>query len=249
LLFRKFMFYKYLLEIKYRAFFSFIAWISLILNCYFFKETLLYTFIKFNSFYNNYEPTYFLITNVTEVFTTYLQLSYFIANQITFLFICYQIFLFISTGLYKFEYAYFKTTSIIIVIFWVLFVWVLNYTIFPVSWNFFLQFQNFMFAQNLTFYFEAKLNEYWVFYITIYYLCCFAYQLMVLFWIFLSLFKTNFLIIKRLRKILYFAFFVIATIVTPPEVTHQLITSICIIIIYELILISILLKIEFTHFR
>jgi len=240
------MFYKYLLEIKYRAFFSFIAWISLILNCYLFKETLLYAFIKFNSFYNNYEPTYFLVTSVTEVFTTYLQLSYFIANQVTFWFICYQIFIFISTGLHKFEHAFLKTTSIVIVICWVLFLWALNCVIFPVSWSFFLQFQNFMFAQNLTFYFEAKLNEYWIFYITIYHLGCFAYQQIVFFWILLSVFKTNFLLIKRLRKILYFIFFVIATVVTPPDVTHQLITSVCIIIIYELILISVLLKIEYT---
>ena len=53
-----------------------------------------------------------MITDVTEVFVTYLQLSYFIANQITFIFICYHIFVFISTGLYQFEYVYFKNIII-----------------------------------------------------------------------------------------------------------------------------------------
>lgn len=243
------MIYKYLLEIKYRAFFCLITWSFLTLNCYFFKETLLYAFIKFSSTHGPSDMVYFLITNVTEVFVTYLQLSYFIANQITFIFICYQIFAFISGGLYRFEYIYLKRTSLVILIYWVIFIFLLNYTIFPVSWNFFLQFQNFIAVQNLTFYFEAKLDEYWTFYKTVYSLCSFVYQLLVFFWIFLNLFKANFLVIKKLRKIFYFAFFVTATCITPPDVTHQLITSICIIMVYELILIRILLKIEFINFK
>ena len=243
------MTYKYLLEIKYRTFFSCIAWSFLTLNCYFFKETLLYVFMKFNSIHVYNDIVYFLITDVTEVFMTYLQLSYFIANQITVFFIWYQIFAFISAGLYEFEYIYLKSISRTVLICWVVFIIILNHSIFPASWGFFLQFQNFLSTQNLTFYFEAKLNEYWTFYIAIYYLCYFAYQLIVFFWISLNFFKTNFLIIKKLRKILYFAFFVSATFLTPPDVAYQLITSICIVLVYELTLIHILLKIEFFNFR
>lgn len=241
------MIYKYLLEIRYRAFFSFIAWSFLILNCYFFKETLLYTFIKFSWIHNYNNTFYFLITDVTEVFVTYLQLSYFIANQITFIFICYQIFVFISTGLYQFEYVYFKNISIIILICWIVFVLILNKFIFPASWSFFLQSQIFVPVKTLTFYFEAKLSEYWIFYTTIYNISHFTYQLIVFFLIFLNLFKTNFLIVKKLRKVWYFAFFLVATCITPPDVLYQLLISICIIIIYELILIYLLLKVEFIN--
>lgn len=243
------MIYQYLLEIKYRAFFSFIAWSFLTINCYFFKETLLYIFIEFSSVHNDNDTFYFLITDVTEVFMTYLQLSYFIANQITFIFMCYQVFVFISTGLYQFEYIYFKNITLTILICWCMFILILNNIIFPASWSFFLQFQNFVLVQTLTFYFEAKLNEYWIFYKTVYHVCYFAYQLIVFFFIFLNLLKTNFLTIKKLRKVLYFAFLMIATCMTPPDVTHQVIISICIIIIYELILIYLLLKIEFINFK
>jgi len=55
--------------------------------------------------------------------------------------------------------------------------------------------------------------------------------------------------IKKLRKNLYFVFFVLATFVTPPDVAHQIITSIYIIILYELLLIYTLLKVEFINFR
>ena len=47
---------------------------------------------------------------------TYLQLVYFITNQITFIFIYYQIFTFVSSGLYKFEYNYLKRMSLIILV-------------------------------------------------------------------------------------------------------------------------------------
>jgi sec-independent protein translocase protein TatC len=241
------MIYKYLLEIRYRAFFSFIAWSFLTFNCYFFKETLLYTFIKFSWMHHYNNTSYFLITDVTEVFVTYLQLSYFIANQITFIFICYQIFVFASTGLYQFEYIYLKNISIIILICWVVFVLILNNFIFPASWSFFLQSQFFEPVKTLTFYFEAKLSEYWNFYTTIYNISYFIYQLIVFFWIFLNLFKANFLIVKKLRKVWYFAFFLVATCITPPEVIYQLIVSICTIIIYELVLMYLLLKVEFIN--
>ena len=55
--------------------------------------------------------------------------------------------------------------------------------------------------------------------------------------------------IRRLRKILYFSFFIIATFITPPDVIYQLITGICMVILYELILIYILLKKEFRNIR
>lgn len=208
---------------------------------------MLYTFIKF-SWIPNYSSTfYFLVTDVTEVFVTYLYLSYFIANQITFIFICYQIFVFISTGLYQFEYVYFKNTSLIILIYWVVFVLILNNFIFPASWNFFLQSPNFFPVRTLTFYFEAKLSEYWTFYTTIYNISYFTYHLIVFFLIFLNLFKTNFLVVKKLRKVWYFAFFILATCITPPDVVYQLIISICIITIYELILIYLLLKVELIN--
>ena len=59
----------------------------------------------------------FLTTDVTEVFLVYINLSYFVANQITILFLGYQLFGFLSTGLYRFEYAYFKTILVAITLY------------------------------------------------------------------------------------------------------------------------------------
>ena len=63
----------------------------------------------------------------------------------------------------------------------------------------------------------------------------------------LDLFKTNLLIVRKLRKTFYFLFFVFSTFLTPPEVIYQLSISVCIIVLYELITIHLILKAELTN--
>lgn len=237
------MIYKYLLEVKYRTFFFFVAWSFLLVNCYSFKETLLYLFTKLSLSHYHYVSFCFLTTDVTEVFIIYAELSKFVTNQISFIFFCYHALAFISSGLYKFEYIYLKSIFLINLVCWAGSVLALNNFFFPACWNFFFKFQH------LTFYFEAKLSEYWIFYNTTYHLCSITYQTVALFIIFLDLFKTNLLIVKKSKKVLYFIFFLIATSVTPPEVVYQLIISVFIIIIYELIVIRNVTRIELINLK
>ena len=81
-----------------------------------------------------------------------------------------------------------------------------------------------------------------------YYLCNLIFQTVLLFFIFLDLYKTNLLMVKKLRKVFYFLFFIFSTFLTPPEVIYQLIISVFIIIIYELIIIYTVLKTELVNF-
>jgi sec-independent protein translocase protein TatC len=74
------------------------------------------------------------------------------------------------------------------------------------------------------------------------------FQITILFFVFIDLFKTNLLIIKKLRKVAYFFFFLFSTISTPPEILYQLIVSICMIMIYEIRIIYTVLKIELVNF-
>lgn len=120
----------------------------------------------------------------------------------------------------------------------------LNNFIFSISWHFFLSFQKYLLFQNLTFHFEVKLSEYLIFYKSIYYLCNLIFQVVVLFFIFLDLFRVNILVIKKLRKIIYFFFFVLSTFATPPEVVYQLVMSICITFMYELVIFYMIFRTE-----
>jgi len=192
---------------------------------------------------------YFLTTDVAEVFVTYIQLSSYIADQITIIFLWCHSFFFLSAGLYKFEYAYLRSITLTTVVCWTACIFMLNNFIFPISWDFFLRFQEYLLFQNLTFHFEVKLNEYLIFYKSIYHLCNLIFQAVVLFFIFLDLFRTNVSIIKKLRKIFYFFFFILSTFVTPPEVLYQLSMSICIILIYELLILYMIFKTKLGTFK
>jgi len=82
-----------------------------------------------------------------------------------------------------------------------------------------------------------------------FYLCNLVYQTLILFFIFLDIFKTNLLTIKKFRKFFYFIFLTLSTVATPPEVIYQLLTSICIIIIYELLTIHMIFRVELADFK
>jgi len=242
------MIYRYLLEIKYRTFFSFVAWSFIMINCYYFKETLLYIFMRFSSKSNDNDLIFFLTTDIAEVFIAYISLSFYISNQITIIFSYCQIFCFLSTGLYLFEYLYFKTILIVLIICWITSIFMLNKYIFPASWDFFLKFQDYLAFQNITFYFEVKLSEYLIFYESMYYLCNITCQIVLLFFILLDLFKTSLLVIKKLRKLFYFIFFLFSTLLTPPDIISQIIAGICTILIYELVTVHLIIKNEFSNF-
>jgi len=102
------MIYKYLLEIRYRIFFSLIAWSFMMINCYYFKETLLYIFVGFSSTSNDNNLTYFLTTDVAEIFMSYIWLSYYVTNQITAIFVCCQLFLFFIYRIVRVRVCLFK---------------------------------------------------------------------------------------------------------------------------------------------
>jgi len=237
---------QYLKEIQYRLFFSFAAWCFMLIICYYFKETLLYLFIRPSSNFDKFF-FYFVTTNVTEIFTTYIRISYFISNQLIILFLLYQSFIFISEGLYKFEYNYIKTIMTAVTSCWFFSFIILNYIIFPTSWKFFLTFQKESLIVNNIFHFETKLSEYVGFYESVYYLSHFICQIFTLILLMFCFIKTNIKFIKKIRKPFYFFCFLFDTVATPPEIIFQLITGISIIFIYELIVVMLVFKTKLVY--
>ena len=107
-----------------------------------------------------------------------------------------------------------------------------NYKLIPLTWEFFLNFKSYYFYNAI--HFEAKLNEYLNFYIYIYFFCV-VYSQIFAFLLFLQnvFFGTK---IQRFRKIYYYIFIIVSAIITPPELVTQILLSLNLIFIYELIL-------------
>lgn len=239
-------FYKYYQEIKNRLVVTIVAWGCCLGICYFYKETVLFTLINLNYCFAkvNTKP-YFIFTEVTEIFNVYLELILFIANQIGIFVLSYQIFMFLSLGLYKFEFLKLKFALRIFLISWIFSMILLYNLIIPFSWNFFLSFQeNSSTLQPFSLFFETKLIEYFHYFITIYYICLLSCQFFGLLAVILTSFNKDLKQTKVFRKLFYLIFVIFSTVISPPDVVSQICISLGLIITYELLLLIKLIKIN-----
>lgn len=235
---------QYLLEIKNRLFILLVTYLSTIVITYYYKEVLLFLIVQPN-YVNNKKSTlfYFIFTDVTEIFSIYIKLLIFVSFQILIVFILYHIFVFLSPAFLQTEYKYFKMLIKIIILVWCISMFLANYIIIPLTWSFFISFQDLITNKVFNMHFEAKLSEYLYFYISLYYLCSLYFQVFVLLFFILSYVNTNVNNIKKFRKLYYFGFVVFSTLISPPDIVSQMLISIFLIVIYEILLFVFLFKI------
>lgn len=232
------LYYKYYLEIKNRFILIFISWLSLLTICYIYKEPLLFTMISFSSHSNllNAKP-YFIFTNVTEIFYVYLELVLFVANQISLFIICYHILMFLTLGLYDTELNKLKFALKSFILTWIGTIVLLCKFVIPFSWSFFLSFQqNSQTAQPIAFLFEAKIEEYFSYLKSLYYICLINSQFLAIVTFCLASLSEKLKKIKTLRKLFYLIFIIFSTITTPPDIISQIILSCFLIVTYEAVI-------------
>lgn len=241
------MFSKYYLEIKNRFLLLILTWLSTVLLGYFYKEVLLFICIK-PCICDNSFIIYFIFTDIKEVFSVYFKLIFFLGNQVLMLYFLFHFLSFLSLGLYKYEYRSLKLIFYTSIFFWFFSLFIFYKVVFPTSLNFFLSFQMLTSFKFLNFHFEAKLNEYFNLYIMFYYTCIFYCQIFVFLFIFFDYIYLNLKLIKRFRKVFYFSFIFFSTLVTPPDIVSQIIFSVFLIFIYEVLIFINLLCLIFKKF-
>jgi len=227
-----FPYYQYYTEIKNRILLMLLTWASLLIVCYHFKEPLLFTFIDSNKYYHT--VPYFIFTNVDEIFYVYLRLIFFITNQITFIIGLYHGLTFLASGLYQSEYNQLKSIIKIFIVTWLCSVVLLKKIVVPFSWSFFLSFQETNnYLQPASFFFEARILDYFNYFTNFYYICVANCQLLALTILFLNNVSEKVGTVKTFRKLFYLIFIVFSTITTPPDILSQIIMSSSLIMIYE----------------
>jgi sec-independent protein translocase protein TatC len=236
---------KYLSEAKNRLFLLIFTWLSCFLVGYFYKETLLFVFVQPQMYKDTGtcpSAFYFIFTDVTEIFSVYIKLINFISVQLTLLYILHHLFIFFSPAMYYKEYFYLNLVLKIILLIWCFSIVMLTQILIPLTWKFFLSFQYLTSTKSVNLHFEAKLNEYLIFYISLYYLCVFYCQIFTVFFLFLNYINANIRIIKKFRRLYYFFFLIFATLVSPPDIFSQFLISIIVILLYEVLIFTFLLR-------
>lgn len=102
----------FFLEIKNRFILGLISGFSILCTIYSYKEILLFIIVEPNihiNFEKSLEIFYFIFTDVTEVFLTYLELVIFFSFQMFYMYLIYHFFFYFSSAFFYSEYLYFKS--------------------------------------------------------------------------------------------------------------------------------------------
>lgn len=236
---------KYITEIRNRFFLVLIAYFFSIFTTYFYKEIILFLIIQSKNQYSIASISYFIFTDVTEIFSLYMKLIFFISSQVIFFYILYNIFVFLIPALFKTEYTNLKFILKLFCFAWIFSALIAIKILIPLTWNFFISFQNgIILKTSLDLYFEARIIEYLNFFMYFYLISTLYFQLSIFLFGILNYFSVSLQNIKKFRKVYYFSF-VLSTALLCPDIFSQLII-ICIILFgYEVFVLLFLLSQKF----
>lgn len=227
----------HLLELKARLLKIVVVFTVVFALCYYFSDYI-YDFLLRpladsykNKSGNSHGSHKVIYTGLAEAFFTYIKLASFSSLMVIIPFIACQIYLFVSPALYKSE----KLIAIFIffmspILFWCGSIFVFYYVM-PKAWQFFLSFE-----QNdslLPMVLEARISEYLTLVIQLMIAFGLAFQLPIILLVLNLLGLLSVAQLKQKRRIAIVVNFVIAGILTPPDVISQFALAIPLLLLYE----------------
>jgi sec-independent protein translocase protein TatC len=175
-----------------------------------------------------------IYTDLTEAFFTYLKVAMFAGGFLTFPFLMLQVWLFVAPGLYPKEKKSILPFLFASPLLFVLGGLLVYYGVLPMAWKFFLSFQSSADETVLPVMLEAKVGDYLnlVMILIFAFGICFQMPVIMAFLAKAGLITAKTLVSKRRYAIV--GIFVVAAILTPPDVISQFALAIPLMALYEI---------------
>ena len=174
-----------------------------------------------------------IYTGLTEAFFTYVKVAFFAGLFITFPVLLWQIWIFVAPGLYKNERKAFLPYLVATPVLFFLGGACVYYAVIPTAWPFFMSFQTTSADTALPIELEARISEYLDLIMTLIFAFGLCFQMPVV----LSLLARAGVItansLAAFRKYAIIVIFIIAAILTPPDVLSQVMLAVPLIGLYE----------------
>jgi Sec-independent protein secretion pathway component TatC len=241
----------YSIEAKNRFLLVMVNGLSTIITAFFYKENLLFS-VTYQSILKlrnqQSEVLYFIFTNVTEIISVYISLAFFLSHQILLIYSIYQSFIFLGPAFFDTEYLSVRFIFKVTILFYLKSVVFFKCLLLPVSFNFFLSFKKITINNSFCLYFEAKIVEYFNFFIVLYYNNWLYFQIFAIVFLLFNYFNTP-IIIKKSRKLCYYFFLLLVFLMCPTELFVQISIILFFVTFYELLLLFLILKYSFSFYR
>ena len=230
----------HLVELRKRLLWSVVAMFAGMCVCYLFVEDIYGFLVRPLANAMGPEDSQRLIyTGLTEAFFTYLKVSFFAGMFLAFPVIACQIWKFLAPGLYKNEKGAFLPFLIATPVLFFVGAALVYYFLMPIAWHFFLSFQSDGVVTSLPIELEARVGEYLDLVMLLIFSFGLCFQLPVLL---VLLGRAGLVTPEQLAKGRRYAIvmaFVVAAVLTPPDILSQFALAVPIILLYEISIIII----------
>jgi sec-independent protein translocase protein TatC len=228
---RKYTFREHLIELKRRFLILFGMFLVAFVLCYWVSDKIYRIILSPLIEIIGDGGRKIIYTSLTEAFFSYIKLSAFAAFILVFPVCCYQVYAFIKPGLHKEERKMVASVLSLSPLLFYFGSFFMFYWVMPNAWLFFISYEKVDVGLPLVL--EARISEYLSLVIQLTLAFGISFQLPIIMIILSSLGLVSSESLKRKRRVAIVIIFIVAAILTPPDVFSQIALAIPLLLLYE----------------